>query len=96
MQKENRMKNQLEEIESQLFQIKILLLIFMALCLLGFYDILNSVIKILIGIGILIPMTFLIIEIVTIYLRKKRIDQEIKKIIDKTESEKEGQESTSG
>ena len=81
-------KNQLEAIESQLFQIKILLLIFMALCLLGFYDILNSVIKILIGIGILIPMTCLIIEIITIYLRKKRIDKESQKIIDKMESEK--------
>ena len=86
MQKENRRKNRLETIESQLFQIKILLVIFMALCLLGFYDISNSVIKILIGIGILIAATFLTIEIVTIYLRKKRMDQEIKKIIDKTES----------
>lgn len=89
MQIEDWVKNRLEAIESQLFQIKILLLIFMVLCLLGLYGILNSVIKILIGIGILIAMSFLIFEIMTIYLRKKRIDQELKKFIDKAESDEE-------
>ena len=89
MQIEDWVKNRLEAIESQLFQIKILLLIFMVLCLLGLYGILNSVIKILIGIGILIAMSFLIFEIMTIYLRKKRIDQELKKFIDKAESYEE-------
>jgi hypothetical protein len=42
MKEENEYKNQLDEMKSQLYQIKILLLILITLCILGFYGISRS------------------------------------------------------
>ena len=92
MQEEDQLKKRLDAIESQVFQIRILLLIFMFLCLLGFYYILTNEVKILVGIGILIAAAFLIFEIMTVYHRKKRIDRELKKVMDNLESHEQKQQ----
>ena len=61
MRKENRIENRNEKIESQLFQIKILLLILIALCLLGFYglstimDVMGKIFNVLFWLFILNP-----------------------------------------
>ena len=89
MQKEDQLKNRLEAIESQVFHVRILLLIFMFLWLLGLRGISISIDKLRVGIGFLIVLLYLIFEVVTFYRRKKRIDQELKKIMDNLESDKE-------
>lgn len=88
MQNENKIQDRLETMESQVFQIKILLLIFMALGLSGLYCLLDSEeIQILIGIGVLIAIACLMTELVSIYLKKKKLDKEVQKIVDQAKSE---------
>ena len=90
MQNENKIQDRLEAMESQIFQIKILLLIFMALGLSGLYCLLNSEeIQILIGIGVLVALACIITELKTIYLKKKKLDKEVRKIMNKTKSEQQ-------
>ena len=98
MRKENRIENRLEKIESQLFQIKILLLILIALCLLGFYglstvmDAVGDIVKVFFWLLIFIAAVYLVamlIEKMTMRKQNKRINEELQKIIDKAESDKE-------
>ena len=96
MRKENQIENRIGKIESQLFQIKILLLILIALCLLGFsglstvMDVVGSIFKVFFWLFIFIVAVYLLamfIEKMT--MRKhKIINEELQKIIDKAESDK--------
>lgn len=83
MRKENRIENRIEKIESQLFQIKILLLILIALCLLGFYG-LSTVMD---AVGDIVKVFFwLLIFVGAVYLVAKLIEKRImrkQKIINK-------------
>ena len=97
MRKENQIENRIGKIESQLFQIKILLLILIALCLLGFsglstvMDVVGSIFKVFFWLFIFIVAVYLLamfIEKMT--MRKhKIINEELQKIIDKAESDKQ-------
>ena len=89
MQKEDQLKNRLEAIESQVFHVRILLLIFMFLWLLGLRGISISIDKLRVGIGFLIVLLYLIFEVVTFYRRKKRIDRELKKVMDNLGSDEQ-------
>ena len=89
MQKEDQLKNRLEAIESQVFHVRILLLIFMFLWLLGLRGISISIDKLRVGIGFLIVLLYIIFEVVTFYRRKKRIDRELKKVMDNLGSDEQ-------
>ena len=97
MRKENRIENRNEKIESQLFQIKILLLILIALCLLGFYglstimDVAGNIFKVFFWLFIFIAVVYpLAMFIEKMTMRKhKIINEELQKVIDKAESDKE-------
>lgn len=101
MREEKRIENRNEKIESQLFQIKILLLILIALCLLGFYglstimDVAGNIFKVFFWLFIFIAAVYLLamfIEKMTMH-KKIKINEELQKIIDKDESDKEKPES---
>ena len=102
MQKEDQINNKIEKIESQLFQIKILLLILIALCLLGFYglstimDVMGKIFNVLFWLFIFIAVVYLIawfIEKIIMRKENKKINEELQKILDKAESDKEKLES---
>lgn len=102
MREENRIENRNEKIESQLFQIKILLLILIALCLLGFYglstvmDAVGDIVKVFFWLLILVGVVYLVAKLIEkIVMRKQNeiINEELQKIIDQVESDKEKPES---
>jgi surface polysaccharide O-acyltransferase-like enzyme len=102
MRKENRIENKNEKIESQLFQIKILLIVLIALCLLGFYglstimDVAGDIFKVFFWLFIFIVVAYLValfIEKITMRKHNKKINEELQKVIDKAESDKEKPES---
>lgn len=98
MRKENLTENRYKKIESQLFQIKILLIILITLCLLGFYglstilDVAGGIFRIVFWLLIFIAVVYLVcwfIEKITMRDQNKNIKEELQKIIDKAESDKE-------
>jgi cell shape-determining protein MreC len=102
MRKENRIENRNEKIESQLFQIKILLLILIALCLSGFYglskimDAAGNIFIVFICLSVFIAVVYLIamfIEGITMRENSNKINEELQKILDKAESDKDKPES---
>ena len=102
MREKNRIENRNEKIESQLFQIKILLLILIALCSLGFYglskimDVVGNIVKVFFWLFIFIAAVYLLamlIEKITVRKQNKIINEELQKIIYKVESDKEKPES---
>jgi len=102
MRKENLTENRYKKIESQLSQIKILLIILIALCLLGFYglstimDVAGSIFRVvfwlLVFVAVVYPVCWLIEKII-MREQNKNINEELQKIIDKAESDKEKPES---
>ena len=102
MRKEDRIENRNIKIESQLFQIKILLIILIALCLLGFYglstimDVAGDIFRIFFWLLIFIAAVYLLamfIEKITMRKQNKKINEELQKVIDQAESDKEKPES---
>jgi hypothetical protein len=90
MEKEDQIENRLEKIESQLFQIKIMLVILIALCLLGFSGVLGDAFTMLLWIGVFIGFVYIIVEVINVVVppkTKQRIDKKLQKIIDKAESQ---------
>jgi hypothetical protein len=99
MEDNNKPTSQLEKINAQLFQIKILLIVLIALCLLGFYGIsydisgiLTSLFKVLLIIGlpaIIISFLVWISARFSMHKRNSKIDKELQDIIDQFQSEED-------
>ncbi len=63
MQNENRLSKRLDRIERQLFQVNILLLVLIAICLLGFTGNLFFVLVVLFWVGLVIGFIYLVMAI---------------------------------
>jgi cation transport ATPase len=83
-------------------RIKILLIVLIALCLLGFYglstimDVAGDIFKVFFWLFIFIVVAYLValfIEKITMRKHNKKINEELQKVIDKAESDKEKPES---
>jgi len=101
MRKENLTENRYRKIESQLSQIRILLISLIVLCLLGFYGpppivhvaggIFRVVFWLLVFVAVVYPVCWFIEK--RTMREQNRINEELKKIIDNAESDKEKPES---
>jgi hypothetical protein len=103
MEDNNKDISQLEKINAQLFQIKILLIILIALCLLGFYGIsrsmwddiagiITAIFEVLLIVGLLaIIISFLawISARFSMHKMNSKIDKELQDIIDQFQSEED-------
>jgi len=100
MRKENRIQNRNEKIESQLFQIKILLLILTALCLLGFFGLstimneIGDLFKVFFWLFIFMVLVYLLAMFIEKMTMRNKINKELQKILDKAEPDKEKPESS--
>ncbi len=96
MRNENRLGKRLDRIEYQLFQINILLLVLIALCLLGFTGSLYFVLQVLFWIGLIIGSIYLVMAIIRKKMAKKaqeRMDKQFQEMIEKAKIEQAKQRS---
>lgn len=92
MRNENRLRNRLDKIEYQLFQVNILLLVLIALCLLGFTGLLGFVLVVLFWVGLIIGFIYLVMAIINKRMAKKaqqRMDLKFQEVIDKAKEEQQ-------
>ncbi len=90
MQNGNRLRKRLDRIEYQLFQINILLLFLIALCLLGFTGLLGFALAVVFWVGLIIGCIYLLMSIIGNITAKKsqqRMDKKFQEILDKAKAE---------
>jgi len=99
MRKEKQIQNRNEKIESQLLQIKILLLILIALCLLGFFGLsttmneIGDIFKVLFWLFIFMVLVYLLAMFIEKMTMRKIINKKLQQVVDKAEPNKEKTES---
>ena len=91
MRNGNSLRNRLDAIERQLFQVNILLLFLIALCLLGFTGLLGFALVVFFWVGLIIGFMYLVMATIDKAMTKKaqqRMDQKLQEIIEKAKEEK--------
>ena len=104
MKNENWIRNRLEAIESQVYLIKILLLILILICLSAFFGFssimgeLGAMFRLPLSIGIIIASIYLLLHLIVYLLSKipmrkmdPIIEKKLQEIVDKAKSEQEQQ-----
>ena len=90
----NRIRDHLEIIQSQLFHIKILLVVLIAVIILDYYNSIDKAILVVSWAALFLVVGFFVLKIVErIYLPKKKIDRKLKMVIDTAQAEKKDKQS---
>ena len=96
MRNENKLGNRLKRIESQVFQIKVLLIVMIAMYILTFYGEFDFVVKVIFWAAVIVGLIYIIMVLIDKIMAKKaanKMNKKFQEMIDKTKTEQQKQDS---